>query len=114
MNRPLIVAILLLAAVPGYAQGQQPDVAKLKADARKVVGAIGSDKAKTEIYCQTLDLGEQLEQADQEKNRKKAQLQKKLGRDFVALADALEEIDPESPEGKELISIIDSLDAFCD
>jgi len=105
-----------------YAQGQQPDVAKLKADARRVVGAVGSDKAKTQIYCQTLDLNEQMERAEEEKNKKKAmdlsqnidQLQKKLGPDFVALAHALDHVDPESPDGKELASIFDSLDALCD
>jgi hypothetical protein len=36
MNRPLIVAILLISAAPLYAQGQQPDAAKLKADAHMI------------------------------------------------------------------------------
>jgi hypothetical protein len=52
MNRPLIVSILLISAVPEYAQGQQPNMAKLKADAQKVVSIIGGDKAKTQTYCQ--------------------------------------------------------------
>jgi len=38
MTRPLTVAILLISIVPLFAQGQQPNVAKLKADAQKVVG----------------------------------------------------------------------------
>jgi hypothetical protein len=45
MNIPLIVAILLISAPPVYAQDQQPDAAKLKADAQKVVSIIKGDKA---------------------------------------------------------------------
>ena len=50
MNRLLIVAILIISTLPLYAQGQQPDVAKLKADAQKVVSIISGDKAKTQTY----------------------------------------------------------------
>ena len=57
MNSPLIVSILLISAVPEYAQAQQPDIAKLKADAQKVVSIIKGDKAKTQTYCQILNLG---------------------------------------------------------
>jgi hypothetical protein len=42
----LIVAILLISLAPLYAQRQQQNVAKLKADARNLVGIIGSDKNK--------------------------------------------------------------------
>jgi len=47
----LIVAILAISTSPLYAQGQQPDTAKLKADARNVVGIIGADRAKNQTYC---------------------------------------------------------------
>jgi len=122
MQRLLTFAILLMSALSLHAQGQQPDVARLKADARKIVGAIGGDIAKTRIYCQIVDLSEQLDQADQEKNTKNGMdlshkidlLQKKLGPDYVALVHALEDVDPESPDGQELASIIGSLDASCD
>jgi hypothetical protein len=72
VNGLLIVAILAVSTSPLYAQAQQPNIAKLKADARNVVGTIANDKAKTQAYCQTLDLARQLERADQEKDRKKA------------------------------------------
>jgi hypothetical protein len=72
LNGLLIVAILLLSTAPLYAQRQQQNVAKLKADARNLVGIIGSDKTKTQTYCQIGDLSEQLIQAVQEKDRKKA------------------------------------------
>jgi hypothetical protein len=55
----LIVAILVISIVPLYAQGQQPDAVKLKADAQKVVSIIKGDKAKTQTYCQILNLGDE-------------------------------------------------------
>ena len=70
----LIAAILLISTTPLYAQRQQQNVAKLKADARNVVGTIGADKDKTQAYCQIVDLGRQLEQADKEKDRKKTRV----------------------------------------
>src|SRR5215467_2495122 len=93
-NGLLIVAICLISTAPLYAQRQQQNAAKLKADARNVVGTIANDKAKTQAYCQTLDLARQLERADQEKDRKKAgvlsqkiiQLQKLVGPEFFTLA----------------------------
>jgi hypothetical protein len=48
MNRLLIVAATLaISTAPLHAERQQPDAAKLKADARNVVGIIGGGKAKT-------------------------------------------------------------------
>ena len=84
MNRPLIVAILMLSTAPLYAQDQQQNVAKLKEDARNAVGIIGANRGKTQSYCQIVDL---LRRADEEKDKKKTkarsqridQLQKKLG-----------------------------------
>ena len=122
MQRPLTFAILVISTLLFCAQGQETNVTKLKADARKVVGTIGGDKARTQIYCQALDLSEQLDQANRKRNSKKAMdlsskidlLQNKLGPDFVALVHALEGIDPESPDGQELASIIESLDESCE
>jgi hypothetical protein len=104
----------LMSTLSSQAQVQQQDVAKLKADARRVVGSISGDKAKTEADCQITDLGEQLDRADQEKNSKKrldlSRLQKTLGPEHVALVHALKDVDPESPHGQELASMIESLD----
>jgi hypothetical protein len=98
------------------APGQQQDVAKLKADAREPVGS--RDKAKTEAHCRITDLCEQPGRADQGKNSKKrmdlSRLQKKLGPHHGALIQALKDVDPESPHGQELASIIESLDESCD
>jgi hypothetical protein len=108
----------LMSTLSLRTQTQQPDVAKLKADARKVVGSISGDKAKTEAHRQITDIGGQVDRADQEKNSKKrmdlSRLQKKLGPKHVALIHALKDVDPESPHGQELASIIEGLDETCD
>ena len=56
MNRLLTVAILATSITPLFAQAQQPDGAKLKADAQKVVSIISGDKAKAQTYCQINNL----------------------------------------------------------
>jgi hypothetical protein len=71
MNRLLIVAILLIATAPLYAQAQ-PDVAKLKADAQKVVSIISGDKAKTQTFCQMEILGNQIDEAILKQDTKKS------------------------------------------
>src|SRR5262245_17005557 len=55
MNRKVIVAILLVAAVPAFARAPKPRVTK--DDAQKVVTIISGDKAKTQTYCEIQDLG---------------------------------------------------------
>jgi flagellar motility protein MotE (MotC chaperone) len=118
MNRLLIVAILLISAAPVYAQGQQPNAAEL---AQKVASVISGDKAKTQTYCQILDLSDELDQVDQQKDRKKAEelsqklneLQKKLGPEYLALLEATEHVDPNSKDGQEIASIFDKLDSSC-
>src|SRR5262249_56876450 len=81
MNRLLIAGILIISTAPLYAQRHQQNVARLKADARNVVGTIANDKAKTQACCQVVDLGRQLEQADNEKDRKRARtLAEKIGK----------------------------------
>jgi hypothetical protein len=72
MRTVLIVAILAISTSPLYAQGQQPDAAKLKADAQKVVSIISGDKAKTQTFCQMEILGNQIDEAIQKQDTKKA------------------------------------------
>ena len=100
--------------MPSFAQGQQPNAANLKADARNLVGLIGGDKAKTQAYCQILDL---IAQLNREKDSKKAkalsqkidQLQKQLGPEFLTVTNGLQRIDLNSSDGREIISIINTL-----
>jgi hypothetical protein len=116
-GRLWIVTILVISPTPLYAEGQQQSVAKLKADARNLVGVIGSDKTKTQTFCQIDDLSEPLDRAVQKKDSKKAkalaekiaELNKKLGPEFVALVDIVKHVDLNSPDGQEIASIIASL-----
>jgi len=118
MNRLLIIGILLVSMVPFYAQGQQPNTAKLKEDAQKVVSIISGDKAKTQTYCQIADLGEQI---DREKDSKKAEalfqkmneLDKQLGPEYLAFVEATKDVDPNSKDGQDIVSMFDELDAAC-
>ena len=121
MKRPLIIALLAISMVPLYAHVQQPDMVKLKADAQKVVSIIGSDKAKSQTYCQMSDLNGQIGEANEEQNSKKvealskkvSELEKKLGPEYAALANSLKDVDPNSPEGAEISSILETLDDSC-
>jgi hypothetical protein len=122
MNLKLIVAILLIAAVPVYAQAQTPGGGKVtKADAQKVVKMISADKAKTQTYCDIAKLGEQIEQADQKKDSKKVDelsqkmddLSQKLGPEYVALMDGVQEMDPDSKDGQDIGSTLEALDKLC-
>jgi hypothetical protein len=73
-------------------------------------------------YCQTLNLTAQLDRADQEKDSKKTkalsqkmdQVQKQLGPEFVALVRGLDSIDLNSPDGREILSIIGTLNQSCE
>ena len=120
-NGLLIVAILVISTGPLHAQRQQQNVAKSKADARNLVGIIGSDKTKTQTYCQIEDLSEQLIQAVQKKDRKKAnalaekiaELYKKMDPEFAALIDIKKHVDPKSRDGQEIASIVASLGEAC-
>ena len=122
LNGLLIVATLVISTAPLYAQHQQQqDVVKLKSDARNLVGIIGSDKTKIQTYCQIDDLSEQLIQAVQAKDRKKAyalaekivELNKEMGPEFAALIDIEKHIDLNSRDGQEIASIVASLGESC-
>lgn len=72
--------------MPGYAQ-DRPDIAKLKADAEKVVKMTSGDKQKVQTYCELADVSDQIGQANEEEDTEKAEelskkaeeLEKKLG-----------------------------------
>jgi hypothetical protein len=117
----VILTILVIAAAP-YAQGQTPTPTQVtKADAQRVLKIISSDKVKTRIYCQMAKLGNQMEQANETGDAKKFdalfqrmyELGKKLGPEYAALIDGLQDIDPESDVGQEISSTLDALDNLC-
>jgi hypothetical protein len=121
MYQLLIVAILVMSTVPLYAQGQQADAAKLKADAQKVVSIISGDKAKTQTFCQMEILGNQIDEAILKQDTKRAaelapkltELEKNLGPEYLALVESLRSMDLTSKDGQEIMLTFDKLDDFC-
>jgi peptidoglycan hydrolase CwlO-like protein len=122
MNLKLIVGILLIAAVPAVAQTQKPNVTKVtKAGAQKVIKTISSDKGKNQTYCDIGKLGAQIDEAEQKKdmkridelNQKMEELATKLGPEYVALMDGLQDIDPDSKDAQEIGSMLEALDKSC-
>jgi len=121
MYRLLIVGILLTSAAPLYAQGQQPNAAKLKADAQKVISIIRGDKGKTQAYCQINNLGGEITEAAHDKDEQKADalaqkindLEKQLGPEYLALFDALNNADPNSVDFQDIMSLFENLDKTC-
>jgi hypothetical protein len=122
VNLRLIDTILVFAAAPIWAQAQGLTPANVtKADAQKVLKIISSNKAKIRIHCEMAKLGHQMEQANETGDAKKFDalfqrmyaLGKKLGPEYAALIDGLQDIDPESEVGQEISSTLDALDNLC-
>ena len=135
MKLKLIVAALVVAAMPMCAQAQSSNppkpskpakaapaaaVSKVAA-AQRVVKTISGDKTKTETYCDIGKLSQQIEEAEQKNDMKKIdelnkrmdELATKLGPEYVALMGELEDIDPSSKEGEDVSSALGGLDKLC-
>ena len=121
MQLKFIVAIVAMVAVPVCAQAQNAPK-PTKAAAQRVVQIISADKAKTKTYCDLASLGEQMDQAEQKKDTKKAEeisqkaddLAKQLGPEYAALMDGLQQMDPNSKDGKDIDSVLEGLDKLCE
>jgi len=115
-----LVAILAASAIPLYAQSQQPDIVKLKADAQNAFNIISSDKLKIQAFCEMAGLANQLDQAERVHDTKKAleasqkmdELEEKLP-EYTALVGGLNYVDPNSQDAEEIGSIILKLDELC-
>src|SRR5215831_12317572 len=122
MKLKLAAAISALA-IPALAhaqQGPRPNVPKpTKADAQNVVQIITSDKVKTQAYCDLTKF-----EAVSSKRFGKRQtvemlikqaeaLIDKLGPEYFKLMDGLEQVDLNSNEAKEFMSILSELDKSC-
>ena len=122
MKLKLAAAISALA-IPALAhaqQGPRPNVPKpTKADAQNVVQIITSDKVKTQAYCDLTKF-----EAVSSKRFGKRQtvemlikqaeaLIDKLGPEYFKLMDGLEQVDLNSNEAKEFMSILSELDKNC-
>src|SRR5215470_5655500 len=116
------ILTIFVIAVASCARAQTLAAAKMtKADAQRVFQIISGDKVKTRVYCEMGKLGEQMEQANEKGDSKKFdelfqrmyELGKKLGPEYAALIDGLEDIDPVSEVGQEISSTFDALDNLC-
>ena len=121
MKIKVIIAILVVVALPTCAPAQEQDAAALKAYAQKIVETIGSDKAQSKVYCDILKLGDQIEDAVQKNDGKTAgelslqmdALEKTLGPDYAALMDELQDIDPHSKDAAQIGLMFAALDKSC-
>jgi hypothetical protein len=126
MKLKLVAAIFALFAIPALAYGQQggptPKVPKpTKADVQKVVQIISNDKVKLQVYCDSKKLYDQMGAAYQKNDSKTADtlskqadaLVAKLGPEYSKMMDGLEQVDPNSSEGKEFTSVLSGLDNLC-
>jgi hypothetical protein len=120
MDRKVIVAVLLVAALPMYAQAQNPKVNK--GDAQKVVTIISSDKIKTQTYCDIQKLALQIEEASKKKEHGKTvnelyhkvkTLEENLGPEYVAWTDGLPDIAKDDQLAAEFVRAVTALDRLC-
>jgi hypothetical protein len=117
MNLRANVAVLIIVASPIFAQAQE-SIAKMKEEAQKVVKIISSDGSKTQTYCDLVKVSDQIEQA--EPNSKADQLYQqmdelsaKLGPEYIELIGELQDMDPDSEDGKEIASTLEALNKLC-
>jgi hypothetical protein len=117
----LIVAILVIATMPVYAEAQTSNNATVtKSHAQNVLKIISGDKTKTQIYCDMAKVFDQIERAGEKDTkktdklyRKMNELAKKLGPEYAALVYGLPNVDPKSQDGQEISSTFEALDKLC-
>ena len=116
MNLRANVAILIIVASPIFAQAQETSIAKLKEEAQKVVKIISSDTSKTQTYCDLVKVSNQIEQAEpnSKADQQMDELAAKLGPEYIELIGELQEMEPDSKDGKEIVSTLEALDKLCE
>ena len=120
MKLKLIAAIFLIAAAPRWAQAES---AVTNEDAQEVIGIISGDKDKTQAFCDSVKLDDQIDKDNQqgkntdELNRQMNELTGKLGPEYAALMTEYLNMDLTSRKGQETGAIIqqtvDKLIALC-
>ena len=117
----LVVAVTLSITVPviALAQKQSPTKTAPKptiAQVRKLVQVISSNKAKLKAYCDANQLDEQIAEAERRKdshalealNAKADGLERQISPEYAKVMDGLEEVDPNSAEGKQIAAAINT------
>jgi hypothetical protein len=121
MTRKIACILAILGSLAASAQAQQSAPRPTKADAVKLVQIISTDKTKVATYCKLSNLGEEMRKASETRDNSKLQrlgkqaddLGKALGPEFIRLNVGLDQVNPESKEGKELSAELEKLDTFC-
>lgn len=124
MTRKIAGALaLLFGALPLSALAQQQSGAPkpTEADVQKVAQIISTDKAKLATFCKLSTLDEQMARADEAGDTKKFDelahqgddLQNELGPDYLKLTAGLDQVDPRSQEGQDLLAPFEALDKTC-
>jgi ABC-type transporter Mla subunit MlaD len=116
-NLKLIAAVVAIAMLPAPTLAQEAT----KASAQRVVSIIKADKAKTDTYCQLASLSEQLDDAEEKKDNKRADelgdqmeaQEKKLGPEYAALMTGMAKLKQDSKEVQEISTALDSLEELC-
>jgi mevalonate kinase len=117
MNPKSTIALLMMVAAPVCAQAQKPT----RADAQKVFEIISGNEVKAQIFCDIGKLGDEIEQAAGKKDtrtadelrRKIDDLGTKLGPEYAALMNGIQNVDPESEDGQQISLTIQALDKLC-
>jgi hypothetical protein len=121
-----LVAAIAMVATATLAQAQQGGAPAstpkpTKAEIEKVVQTITSDKTKAQVYCDLNKTYDQLQEAEKKHDSKTVDalskqadaLVDKLGLEYSKMIDGLDQVDPNSAEGKEYISLLSGLDKLC-
>jgi hypothetical protein len=126
MNLKLAIAASLFvsSAAVAYAQQNGPPGRPPKptiADIQKLVQTINGDKAKLRAYCEFGKVMEQIDRAGQGKDTnavktlgaKANNLAQQLGPDYIRIMQGLNDVDPNSAEGKRLDTLFEPIVRQC-
>jgi hypothetical protein len=126
MKPKLAMAVLLFASAPMCAHAQQnnsagPPPKPTAADVQKLVQTIGGDKTKLKAYCDMGKVLARLDQAEQKKDSntvktlgaKADSLAEQLGPDYERVMDGLNQVDPNSAEGKRMSVLFEPIYRQC-
>jgi hypothetical protein len=118
----IVVAACAFAAAPAFAQEKPPSHPTLStAEIQKVIQIVSGDKTKTQQYCELGKINQQMAQAQEKRDnatldrlgQQADELEEKIGPEFVKFIDALDQMEEQSSEGKELMAAVETLDKLC-
>jgi hypothetical protein len=126
MNLKVAIAAAIFVSITAAAYAQQngppgPTTKPTIADIQKLVQTINSDKAKLRAYCEFGKVMEQIDRAGQGKDTaavkslsaKANNLAQQLGPDYIRIMQGLNDVDPNSAEGKRLDTLFEPIVKQC-